>query len=203
MFNIQFDHSKGNLMQSMGITEDDFKTAKARILFHTISRPFIVEDLYDIHALDEDEIEDVVPAELRTGSGVLEKCINTAVSDTEKLAIVFMFHDQHKSASEMMAMYLAYTDTDKVEELIHAKFGTGIKAILAMAVFKERVSHMKELKEIFEYVKAANGSFDIFKSLIPDGQYAIDFLTDGLERILEKLNADKKRMQENEDEDDD
>ena len=187
MINIQFDHSQDNLMQSMGITKDDFDAAKAKVLFHTISRPYIVEDLYGISPLDEDAVEANVPAELRTGSGVLEKCLSTALTETEKLAMLIMFHDQHKTAREMMAMYLAYSDFDSVEKVIKEKFGNSMKAIIALAVFKDRLKHMQQLKEIFECVRAANGSFDIFKSIIPDGMDPIEFLVIRLQNILEHI----------------
>lgn len=202
MIDIQFNHSAGNLMHSMGITKQDFDLAKTKVLFYSLSRPFMVQDLYGINPLDEDEVRHNVPIELRTGSGVLERCLQNAITETEKLAMLIMFHEQHKTANEMMSMYLAYSDFGKVEEMIKAKFGTGMKSIIALSIFKSRVNHMSELKEIFECVKAANGSFDIFKSIIPDGQDAIEFLTTKLQGILANIEKEKE-SDGNIDEDDD
>lgn len=193
MINITFDHSKNNLMDSIGVDKQAFDTAKAKIFFHTISRPYIVEELYGIKPLGEDHKMDIVPAELCTSSGILERCLQSAASQAEQLAMFFMFREQNETANQMMSMYLAYKDFDVVRDMLEEKFGNGIKSMIALAIFKERVDHMEQLREVFEYVKAANGSFDIFKSLIPDSEDPIDFLTHKLQKIIEKIDNEKAK----------
>lgn len=190
MINIQFNHHKGGLMRSFNATDEVVETAKSKIFFHTISRPFLVKDLYGVDPLqDDDESLKDVPIELRTVSGVLEKCLASAVDEVEQLAMLIMFHDQAKTAQDMVAMYLAYKKFSHVEQLIRERFpDNDVKAQIAMLMFQQKVNKMAELEELFQYVQAANGSYDIFASIIPDGKNPIEFLVDRLHDIIKSID---------------
>lgn len=196
MLNITFDHSRDNVMQAVLSDNTALDKAKSLVLFHTICQPYVIQDQYGFDIVKEETHENdlfelTVPAQARTQSGVLEACLKYCTTDQEQLALLLVFTDQRKTALDIHKAYESFSRIDEIAAEIAKKLGGQLSGSqqLKLELLKSKLQHISELDELFEFIKASNGSYDIFKSLVPDGE-PIKYLLSKLHNILNSFGDD-------------
>lgn len=183
MLNLTFDHNQPNLLKAVGITQEAHQAAAAKIMFHTIGAPFLVESHYGVNLLDEDPMNKGVPASYVSTSGVLERCLRDAHSVEEQVDMLLGFERQHKVGTDLMSLYITTKRRNHITQILKDTFSEIEGVEEKIAEFMEKSQELKALDEVFEYVRAADGSFEIFASLIPDGINPVQFLLEKLKSI--------------------
>lgn len=197
MLNITFDHKSNELTSAFFADEAVLDKVRSLILYHSLSQPYLIKDLYGYDLAREDlgkesDFIKEVPADIRTESAVLEKCLKSCTSDIEQITTILLFKEQRSTAIEIYKAYETYQHLDDLNQMIADVLGDELseEQQAKMVMLKEVLQHMNELEDLFEYVKASSGSYDIFKSLVPDNN-PVQFLLSKLQSIIKRLEDDK------------
>ncbi len=187
MININFDHNNGSMLASIGATKEDFDNAISKVLYFTMSRPFVVKDLYGVDILLDDD-DSMVPKSLMAKSSVLENSLQKAANEHEQLLILMLFEKQYDVAREMLALYTGYRRMDDIKQMLADREELPLELMLKMEIFKHKMKHISELDEMFEYISASSGNYDIFKSLVPS-ESPVNYLLGKLKGILKLIDS--------------
>lgn len=174
------------MLASMGATQEDFDNAISKVLYFTMSRPFVVKDLYGVDILLDDD-DSMVPKSLMSKSHVLDSALQKAVTEPEQLLTLLLFEKQYETAKEILAVHTGYKRMDEIKQLLIDKDDLPLELMLKMEIFKHKMKHISELDEMFEYISASSGNYDIFKSLIPSDT-PVEYLLGKLKGILKLID---------------
>ncbi len=175
------------MLASIGATKEDFDNAISKVLYFTMSRPFVVKDLYGVDILLDDD-DSMVPKSLMAKSSVLENSLQKAANEHEQLLILMLFEKQYDVAREMLALYTGYRRMDDIKQMLADREELPLELMLKMEIFKHKMKHISELDEMFEYISASSGNYDIFKSLVPS-ESPVNYLLGKLKGILKLIDS--------------
>jgi hypothetical protein len=103
MKQITFDHTCNSVNEAMGICRDRATEIEALVIYQIAFQQIMREKLFGDDA-DADEI----PANFRTKSAILDKCLDYATDEQEQIYITFQFTKlDMKTDGPMGAMFLA------------------------------------------------------------------------------------------------
>lgn len=80
---VQFDHTKGNINRSLGITDDRSDELDAIVMYNMINQAMMIRQLFD-NPKD-------APDNMRTKTGVLERCFESTNNEAERVYLVWEF----------------------------------------------------------------------------------------------------------------
>ncbi len=103
MREIQFDHTCNGIHEAMGITLERATEIEALVIYQIAFQQIMVEKLFG-----EDADRDEIPANFRTKTAILDKCLDYATDEQEQIYITFQFTKMDmKTDGPMGAMFLA------------------------------------------------------------------------------------------------
>lgn len=118
---VKFDHSAGNVQAALSIPDHRSDVLDAKVLFNIINQAIMVSKLFD----DPDD----APSNLRTKTGVIEKILDEAKSDNERVYLVWEYSrldlrmDTDKKLQHVLAgMTMLYKAVDGDEDKFVEKF---------------------------------------------------------------------------------
>lgn len=191
MLNINFDHKSNDLIAAFSADKNVLDKVRSLILYHSLSQPYLIKDLYgyDLARQDVDNdpsFHESVPVEIRMVSAVLEKCFMSCTSDIEQFTTLLLFKEQRSTAIEIYKAYETYQHIDQINDAILKTLENhevSIEQQMSLLTLRETIKNMSELEDLFEYVRASSGSYDIFKSLVPNNN-PVQFLLSKLQNII-------------------
>lgn len=80
---VQFDHTKGNVNRSLGITDERSDQLDALVMYNMINQGMMIKQLFD----DPSEAPDY----MRTKTGLLERCFESTNNEAERIYLVWEF----------------------------------------------------------------------------------------------------------------
>jgi len=103
MREIQFDHTCNGIHEAMGIPLERATEIEALVIYQIAFQQIMVEKLFG-----EDADRDEIPANFRTKTAILDKCLDYATDEQEQIYITFQFTKMDiKTDGPMGAMFLA------------------------------------------------------------------------------------------------
>ena len=90
MKEIQFDHTCNDIHEAMGICRERATEIEGGMLYQMIFQHIMREKLFD-----EDADDDEIPANFRTKTAILDKCLDYATDEQEQIFIAFQFSMAH------------------------------------------------------------------------------------------------------------
>ncbi len=99
-----------------------------------------------------------------------------------------LFEKQYETAKEILAVHTGYKRMDEIKQLLIDKDDLPLELMLKMEIFKHKMKHISELDEMFEYISASSGNYDIFKSLVPS-ESPVNYLLGKLKGILKLIDS--------------
>ena len=118
---VKFDHSAGNVQAALSIPDHRSDVLDAKVLFNIINQAVMVNKLFD----DPDD----APSNLRTKTGVIEKILDEAKTDNERVYLVWEYSrldlrmDTDKKLQHVLAgMTMLYKAVDGDEDKFVEKF---------------------------------------------------------------------------------
>lgn len=118
---VKFDHSAGNVQAALSIPDHRSDVLDAKVLFNIINQAIMVSKLFD----DPDD----APSNLRTKTGVIEKILDEAKTDNERVYLVWEYSrldlrmDTDKKLQHVLAgMTMLYKAVDGDEDKFVEKF---------------------------------------------------------------------------------
>ena len=103
MKEIQFDHTCNSVNEAMGICRERATEIDALVLYQIAFQQIMVEKLFG-----EDADKDEIPANFRTKTAILDKCLDYATDEQEQIYITWQFAKLDiKTDGPMGAMFLA------------------------------------------------------------------------------------------------
>ena len=118
---VKFDHSAGNVQAALSIPDHRSDVLDAKVLFNIINQAVMVNKLFD----DPDD----APSNLSTKTGVIEKILDEAKTDNERVYLVWEYSrldlrmDTDKKLQHVLAgMTMLYKAVDGDEDKFIEKF---------------------------------------------------------------------------------
>lgn len=118
---VKFDHSAGNVQAALSIPDHRSDVLDAKVLFNIINQAIMVNKLFD----DPDD----APSNLRTKTGLIERILDEAKSDNERVYLVWEYSrldlrlDTDKNLQQVLAgMTMLYKAVDGDEDKFVEKF---------------------------------------------------------------------------------
>ena len=103
MKEIVFDHTCDSTNEAMGVCKDRSTEIEALVLYQIAFQQIMVEKLFG-----EDADRDEIPANFRTKTAILDKCLDYATDEQEQIYITWQFAKLDiKTDGPMGAMFLA------------------------------------------------------------------------------------------------
>jgi hypothetical protein len=103
MKEIQFDHTCDSVNEAMGVCKDRATEIEALVIYQIAFQQIMVEKLFG-----EDAEKDDIPANFRTKTAILDKCLDYATDEQEQIYITWEFTKMDiKTDGPMGAMFLA------------------------------------------------------------------------------------------------
>lgn len=80
---VQFDHTSGNIPRSLNITDERSDQLDALVMYNIINQGMMIRQLFDS--------PDDAPANMRTKTGVLERCFESTNNEAERIYLVWEY----------------------------------------------------------------------------------------------------------------
>lgn len=80
---VQFDHTSGNIPRSLNITDERSDQLDALVMYNIINQGMMLRQLFDS--------PDDAPANMRTKTGVLERCFESTNNEAERIYLVWEY----------------------------------------------------------------------------------------------------------------
>lgn len=80
---VQFDHTSGNINRSLNITDERSDQLDALVMYNIINQGMMIRQLFDT--------PDDAPANMRTKTGVLERCFESTNNEAERIYLVWEY----------------------------------------------------------------------------------------------------------------
>ena len=80
---VQFDHTSGNIPRSLNITDERSDQLDALVMYNIINQGMMIRQLFDN--------PDDAPANMRTKTGVLERCFESTNNEAERIYLVWEY----------------------------------------------------------------------------------------------------------------
>lgn len=120
---VKFDHTQRDVQRALSIPDDRSDVLDAKVLFNIINQAIMVNELFD----DPDD----APSNLRTKTGLMERILDEANTDNERVYLVWEFSrldlrmDTDKHLKHVLAgMAMLYKAVDGDEDKFTEKFIT-------------------------------------------------------------------------------
>ena len=118
---VTFNHSAGNVQAALSIPDHRSDILDAKVLFSIINQAMMIRDLFD----DPND----APSNLRTKTGLIERILDEAKSDNERVYLVWEYSrldlrmDTDKKLQQVLAgMTMLYKAVDGDEDKFVEKF---------------------------------------------------------------------------------
>lgn len=118
---VKFDHSAGNVQAALSIPDHRSDELDAKVLFNIINQAIMINTLFDN--------PDDAPSNLRTKTGLIERILDEAKSDNERVYLVWEYSrldmrmDTDKKLQHVLAgMTMLYKAVDGDEDKFVEKF---------------------------------------------------------------------------------
>ena len=80
---VKFDHTSGNIPRSLNITDERSDQLDALVMYNIINQGMMIRQLFDT--------PDDAPANMRTKTGVLERCFESTNNEAERIYLVWEY----------------------------------------------------------------------------------------------------------------
>ena len=80
---VQFDHTSGNIPRSLNITDERSDQLDALVMYNIINQAMMLRQLFDS--------PDDAPINMRTKTGVLERCFESTNNEAERIYLVWEY----------------------------------------------------------------------------------------------------------------
>jgi len=80
---VQFDHTSGNIPRSLNITDERSDQLDALVMYNIINQGMMIRQLFDN--------PDDAPVNMRTKTGVLERCFESTNNEAERIYLVWEY----------------------------------------------------------------------------------------------------------------
>ena len=80
---VKFDHTAGNINRSLNISDERCDQLDALVMYSIINQAMMIRQLFD-------DPKDA-PANMRTKTGVLERCFESTVNEAERIYLVWEY----------------------------------------------------------------------------------------------------------------
>lgn len=80
---VKFDHTSGNINRSLNITDERSDQLDALVMYNIINQGMMIRQLFDS--------PDDAPANMRTKTGVLERCFESTNNEAERIYLVWEY----------------------------------------------------------------------------------------------------------------
>ena len=80
---VKFDHTSGNIPRSLNITDERSDQLDALVMYNIINQGMMIRQLFDS--------PDDAPANMRTKTGVLERCFESTNNEAERIYLVWEY----------------------------------------------------------------------------------------------------------------
>ena len=118
---VKFDHSAGNVQAALSIPDHRSDELDAKVLYNIINQAIMINTLFDN--------PDDAPSNLRTKTGLIERILDEAKSDNERVYLVWEYSrldmrmDTDKKLQHVLAgMTMLYKAVDGDEDKFVEKF---------------------------------------------------------------------------------
>ena len=118
---VQFDHTSGNIPRSLNITDERSDQLDALVMYNIINQGMMIRQLFDN--------PDDAPANMRTKTGVLERCFESTNNEAERIYLVWEYakldirlDKDHKLQAIMSGMAMLYDAVNGDEDKFVEKF---------------------------------------------------------------------------------
>lgn len=80
---VKFDHTSGNIPRSLNITDERSDQLDALVMYNIINQGMMLRQLFDT--------PDDAPANMRTKTGILERCFESTNNEAERIYLVWEY----------------------------------------------------------------------------------------------------------------
>ena len=80
---VKFDHTAGNINRSLNISDERCDELDALVIYNIINQGMMIRQLFDN--------PDDAPANMRTKTGVLERCFESTANEAERVYLVWEY----------------------------------------------------------------------------------------------------------------
>lgn len=118
---VKFNHTSGNIHRSLNITDERCDQLDALVMYNIINQGMMIRQLFDS--------PDDAPANMRTKTGVLERCFESANNEAERIYLVWEYakidiriDNDQKLQAIMSGMAMLYEAVNGDEDRFIEKF---------------------------------------------------------------------------------
>lgn len=186
MMKIIVEHDKRTVAESLQLTEQRADYFSVLIFYQTIADYLHVKEKFgvDLAIRKGDSIKETVPADYRTTTGGLSRILPYCQNDQESAYLLLSYLEKRQAATKIVGLFNASKIVDVIEEESETGFSGPEKE--RAEFIKKMFAPDPKVKAFLSYIEDSNGSFEVFRSLIPADD-PFDYMKDVMESMLTKI----------------